>query len=137
MKMLHPSYSQQELCRSLGVSRQAHHKSSARTARVVMGREALMAMITEIRQQQRKVGGRKLYRMLCGPIQSLKVPMGRDGFFEFLREEGLLVRKRRRRVRTTMSKHGMPVYPDLLKRAVITEVVGEIRTGEDRNFAKP
>ncbi|MBL0128725.1 MAG: IS3 family transposase [Flavobacteriales bacterium] len=120
MKMLHPSYSQQELCRSLGVSRQAHHKSSARTARVVMGREALMAMITEIRQQQRKVGGRKLYRMLCGPIQSLKVPMGRDGFFEFLREEGLLVRKRRRRVRTTMSKHGMPVYPDLLKRAVIT-----------------
>ena len=27
----------------------------------------------------------------------------------------LLIRRRNRRVRTTMSKHGMPVYPDLLK----------------------
>ena len=64
LKMLHPSYSQQELCRSLGVSRQAHHKSSARTARVVMGREALVPLIREIRKSQPKVGGRKLYKML-------------------------------------------------------------------------
>jgi transposase InsO family protein len=117
LKMLHPSYSQQELCRSLGVSRQAYHKSNARTVRVVMGREALVPMITEIRQTQRKVGGRKLHRMLSGRIKDLNVPMGRDQFFELLREEGLLLRKRRRRVRTTMSKHRMPVYPDLLKRA--------------------
>ena len=117
--MLHPTYSQEELCRSLGMSRQAHHKSSARTARVVMGREALIAMIKEIRTTQRKVGGRKLYRMLSGTIHGLPVPMGRDQFFEFLREEGLLLRRRRSRVRTTMSKHGMPVYPDLMKHAVI------------------
>ena len=55
MKMLHPLHSQAELCRSLGVSRQAHHKSSARTARVVMGREALIAMIKEIRRDRKSV----------------------------------------------------------------------------------
>ena len=119
MKMLHPQHSQVELCRSLGVSRQAHHKSSLRTARVMLGQQALVPMIKEIRQKQTKVGGRKLYRMLAGAIARMEVPMGRDQFFEFLGQEGLLLRKRRRRVRTTMSKHGMPVYPDLLKHAVI------------------
>ena len=113
LKMLHPRYSQQDLCRSLGVSRQAHHKSSARTARVVMGQEALVPLVKEIRKTQPKVGGRKLYRMLYGTIKNLDVPMGRDQFFEFLSEEGLLLRRRKRRVRTTMSKHRMPVYPDL------------------------
>ena len=117
--MLHPTYGQEELCRSLGVSRQAHHKSSARTARVVASRGALVPLVKEIRSTQRKVGGRKLYRMLSGTIHGLPLPMGRDQFFEFLREAGLLLRKRTRRVRTTMSKHGMPVYPDLMKHTVI------------------
>ena len=119
LKMLHPSYSQQELCRSLGVSRQAHHKSSKRSARVIMGQEALVPMVKGIRMRQPKVGGRKLYRMMSDAIKQLPVPMGRDQFFELLREEGLLLRKRRRRIRTTMSRHGMPVYPDLLKGTTI------------------
>lgn len=136
LKMLHPSYSQQELCRSLGVSRQAHHKSSARTARVVMGRGALVPLVKEIRKTQRKVGGRKLYRMLRATINELDTPMGRDQFFEFLREEGLLLRRRQRRVRTTMSKHRMPVYPDLLKGARI-ERPGQAMVSDITYWAVP
>jgi putative transposase len=134
--MLHPSYSQQELCRSLGVSRQAHHKSSARTVRVVMGRGALVPLIKEIRQTQRKVGGRKLYRMLSGAIKGLDVPMGRDQFFELLREEGLLLRKRSRRVRTTMSKHRMPLYADQLKHTRI-ERPGQAMVSDITYWAVP
>lgn len=80
-----------------------------------MGREALVPLIKEIRKAQPKVGGRKLYKMLSVTIKNLDVPMGRDQFFDLLQEEGLLLRRRKRRVRTTMSKHRMPVYPDLLK----------------------
>jgi putative transposase len=136
LKMLHPSYSQQELCRSLGVSRQAHHKSTVRTARVVMGREVLVPLINEIRKSQRKVGGRKLYKMLSVTIKNLELPMGRDQFFELLREEGLLLRRRKRRVRTTMSKHRMPVYPDLLKRALI-ERPGQAMASDITYWAVP
>lgn len=136
LKMLHPRYSQQELCRSLGVSRQAHHKSSARTARVVMGREALVPLIKEIRQTQPKVGGRKLYKMLSETIKNLDVPLGRDPFFDLLQEEGLLLRRRKRRVRTTMSKHRMPVYPDLLKHALI-ERPGQAMASDITYWAVP
>lgn len=136
LKMLHPSYSRQELCRSLGVSRQAHHKSSARTARVVTSREALVPLVKGIRKTQPKVGGRKLYKMLSADIKNMEVAMGRDQFFEFLREEGLLLRKRKKRVRTTMSKHGMPVYPDLLKNAVI-ERPGQAMVSDITYWAVP
>ena len=60
-------------------------------------------------------GGRKLYHLLTPRMAELQVAMGRDQFFDLLRQERLLIRRRNRRVRTTMSKHGMPVYPDLLK----------------------
>jgi putative transposase len=118
------------------MSRQAHHKSSARTARVVMGREALVPLVKEIRKTQPKVGGRKLYKMLRGTIKNLDVPMGRDQFFDLLREEDLLLRRRKRRVRTTMSKHRMPVYPDLLKRALI-ERPGQAMASDITYWAVP
>ena len=136
MKRQHPLASQDELCRSLGVSRQAHHKSSTRSAAIVVGHGALAPLVKEIRIKQPKVGGRKLYRMLSGAIHNLPVPMGRDQFFEWLRAEGFLLRKRRRRVRTTMSKHGMPVYPDLLKGALI-EAPGRAMVSDITYWAVP
>jgi transposase InsO family protein len=41
--------------------------------------------------------------------------LGRDSFFEFLRDKGLLIRKRRHRVRTTYSNHWLHKYPNLIK----------------------
>lgn len=41
--------------------------------------------------------------------------MGRDAFFELLRETGLLVRRKRYRARTTFSCHRFRKYPDLIK----------------------
>jgi len=39
--------------------------------------------------------------------------MGRDAFFELLRDNGLLIRRKRYRVRTTFSSHRFRKYPDL------------------------
>ena len=89
-------------------------------ARVVYGREALMHQVRALRKVQPKLGGRKLYHMLTGPIAELGMNIGRDQFFEFLRWEGLLLRKRHRRARTTMSRHRMPTYPDLVKGLRVT-----------------
>lgn len=120
MKRQHPGMSQQELCRSLGVSRQAHHKYVHRSERVLLGQEEVIHRVKEIRSVMPRLGGVKLYHELRPHIQNLPLPFGRDRFFELLREEGLLIRRSRRSVRTTMSRHGMPVYPDLVKGLKIT-----------------
>lgn len=120
MKRQHPGVSHQELCRSLGVSRQAHHKYLHRNERVVLGEEEVIWRVKEIRERMPRLGGLKLYHELRPHIQNLPLPFGRDRFFDLLREEKLLIRTSRRRVRTTMSRHGMPTYPDLVKGLKIT-----------------
>jgi putative transposase len=86
----------------------------------VQGKEEVIQRVRELRSRMPKLGGVKLYEELRQEIRSLPVPFGRDQFFDLLRDRGLLIRKRRRQVRTTMSRHGFPVYPDLIKGLKIT-----------------
>lgn len=46
--------------------------------------------------------------------------MGRDKLFDLLRFHGLLIRKRKRTVKTTDSHHWLKKYPTLIKELVIT-----------------
>ncbi len=46
-------------------------------------------------------------------FELIQPDMGRDAFFELLRDNGLLVRRKRYRVRTTFSSHRFRKYPDL------------------------
>lgn len=125
MKRRHPERSQQMLCRSLGVSRQAHHKQSRHVAQALQEHELVVQLVHEVRKELPRLGGRKLFHMLAPRMEALQVRMGRDRFFDLLRQERLLVRRRRRRIRTTMSGHGMPVYSDLVKGTPI-KVPGQV-----------
>lgn len=68
----------------------------------------LLKKIKEIRQRQPRVGGRKLHKMVGEAI-------GRDRLFELLRDEGLLVRRKKRYKQTTNSRHRFKVYKNLIK----------------------
>lgn len=61
-----------------------------------------------------RIGGRKLLQLI-EPSLPAQLRIGRDAFFDFLRENGLLARKEYRRVRTTYSNHWMHKYPNLVK----------------------
>ncbi|MCI2965492.1 IS3 family transposase, partial [Shewanella sp. N2AIL] len=43
------------------------------------------------------------------------IKLGRDGFFTYLRREGLLVKPKKSYTKTTFSKHWMKKHPNLLK----------------------
>jgi putative transposase len=59
-------------------------------------------------------GGRKLYRALQQVVPP-ELLMGRDAFFDFLRENGFLAKRRRFRPKTTDSYHRYRKYPNLIK----------------------
>lgn len=81
----------------------------------------LVQEVERIREEQRRIGGRKLYLMTSGFRAEHLMEMGRDRFFDVLREHRLLVRKRRsRRPRTTFSCYWMKRYPNLAKGFVPT-----------------
>ncbi len=61
-----------------------------------------------------RMGGRKLLHLIQ-PTLPEDLYLGRDAFFDFLRENNLLIRRRRYRVRTTWSDHWLRKYPNLIR----------------------
>lgn len=61
------------------------------------------------------LGGKKLYRILQDDIQANVGKVGRDKFFEILKENSLLIRRKRRYAKTTNSSHRFRVYDNLIK----------------------
>ena len=75
----------------------------------------ILEQISRIRKLQPRCGGRKLYVELQAFFHQTNITMGRDKFFDLLRRNKLLVRKHKRNVYTTMSKHHFRRYPNLVK----------------------
>ena len=71
--------------------------------------------VDRIRKLQPRCGGRKLFVELQPFFTQHHIRIGRDKFFDVLRENKLLVRKQKRNVYTTMSKHRLHRYPNLAK----------------------
>jgi len=84
--------------------------------RTAMRKSLLLEEVVKIRREQKQIGVRKLYYMTAEKRREHGITMGRDAFFSMMREEGMLVRKRRtRKPRTTFSAFWMRRYPNLAR----------------------
>jgi transposase InsO family protein len=102
------------LCDLFGKSRQAYYQHSRYVYKEEVKAEILLQLVGKERKMMPRIGGRKLL-LHIQPHLPAELYLGRDSFFEFLREQGLLIRKRRYRVRTTYSNHWLHKYPNLIK----------------------
>lgn len=66
-----------------------------------------------------RLGTRKLYHLLKDSFRKDGISIGRDRLFDLLRQQGLLVKKKKKYIKTTDSKHWMHKYPNLIKGLVI------------------
>ncbi len=102
------------LCDLFGKSRQAYYQRDKYNYKEEVKEEILLQLIEKERKLMPKLGGRKLLGILAPRLPS-ELNFGRDKFFDFLRKHGLLVGKRRRRIRTTYSNHWLHKYPNLIR----------------------
>lgn len=79
--------------------------------------QPLIEWIQFYRMLMPRIGGRKLYSLIKPKLLEHNIKLGRDAFFDFLREQGLLVKPKRSYTKTTFSKHWMRKHPNLLKDA--------------------
>jgi putative transposase len=75
----------------------------------------ILQQIDTIRKLQPRCGGRKLFVELQPFLTQHQIIMGRDKFFELLKRNKLLLRKLKRNVYTTNSKHHFRRYSNLVK----------------------
>lgn len=102
------------LCDLFGKSRQAYYQRSKYIYKEEVKTEILLQLVEKERKLMPRLGGRKLIKRIQ-PRLPEELYLGRDSFFDFLRENSLLIRKRRYRARTTYSNHWLHKYPNLIK----------------------
>lgn len=77
-------------------------------------------LVHPIRQLMPRLGGRKLRYLINDQLTENALKVGRDRFFDWLREHDLLVRPKRNYVHTTQSNHRFWVHSNLTKNLVLS-----------------
>jgi len=108
------------LCAKVGRSRQAYYKQRLVRQRQGVCTQLVVELVQEERRVQPRLGGRKLRHVLRADLEQLNIGLGRDRFFKLLRENGLLIERQARVARTTDSRHGLPVYRNLIRRIEVS-----------------
>jgi transposase InsO family protein len=103
------------ICRLLGYSPQAYHKKTKHYFLKQVNDDLIIQQVHIIRKEQPRCGARKLLLMLQPFLEQHNISVGRDHFFELLKKNKLLVRRTKRSIYTTNSKHHFRRYPNLAK----------------------
>lgn len=72
-------------------------------------------MVTSIRMEQPRIGTRKLYFLLKDEFNKQHIKLGRDGLFNYLKSEDLIIKPKKKYIKTTNSKHWLHKHPNLMK----------------------
>lgn len=103
------------ICYVLGYTRQSYYKHQKVYTVAEQFKETVKKMVCEHRKILPRVGTRKLYNLVKPEMDAKGLKCGRDKLFDILREKGLLIKLRRRNIRTTNSNHWLRKYPNIAK----------------------
>ncbi|TKT85308.1 IS3 family transposase [Dyadobacter frigoris] len=120
MRQEHPQESLGSLCELFGVTRQAFYDAAEHEKKTSIAHMLVLSLVREYRIDIPLIGTRKLLFLLIPDLKQHGIRIGRDQLFELLRFHGLLIRRRRRIVKTTDSHHWLKKYPNLIKGLVVT-----------------
>ena len=108
------------VCRKLGMTRQNYYARRQQRQRRRVDGELAAGLVQRERQLQPRLGTRKLHHLLKAELKEAGVCMGRDRFFEELRERNLLLAPVVAPYpRTTQSYHNLPVFVNLARQTVV------------------
>lgn len=108
------------LCAKAGMSRQNFYKSREARQRKKVNEELIRTLVKAERCVQPRIGGLKLHALLRLELEAAGVSIGRDRFFEVLRNQDLLLEPLPKAPRTTNSRHNLPVFSNLIKDMEVT-----------------
>ena len=121
MKHDYPYISKEVLCRLFGKTRHAYYDHLWRHQDQSLKDDIVLQLVHKIRSTLLpRLGTRKLLVLLKPELDSHQIQIGRDELFDLLAEHKLLIRRRKRKVFTTDSRHWMRKYANLTKGLVLT-----------------
>ena len=103
------------LCRWFGITRQAYYQNSWAGIGISIEEDLVLKEMLRVKNSHPAMGTRKMHDFLQPFLLDHQIKLGRDGLFDLLAANRLLVKKRKRRIQTTWSSHWLRKYPNLIK----------------------
>lgn len=120
MKQDYPRTGIATLCRLFGKTRHAYYDALWRKENSLVKEDIILQEVINTRKQLPSLGTRKLHHVLQPGLALHKINIGRDYLFDLLAEHKLLIRRRKRKIITTDSRHWMRKYSNLIKPITVT-----------------
>jgi len=115
MRSLYPQMGLEHLCRLFGKTRQAFYDHERRDGKQQLENGLILDLVRGVKSEMPATGGLKLLEMLGPSLQAHGLHIGRDRFLNLLRDNGLVVRRKRKYARTTWSDHIYRKWPNLIE----------------------
>lgn len=113
MKSINASVS--EICLVFGLTRDAYYKFFKRRKKQETVALKVVKLVKQERKDQPRVGTRKLYEALHALFILENLKVGRDKLFDILREQEMLIKRKKASCKTTNSYHRFHKYNNLIK----------------------
>lgn len=97
------------------MSRQAYYQHWWYNETLTIEHELVLTQVSQIREDHRLMGTRKLYELIQPFLMDHQIKIGRDGLFDLLSAHKMLVKRYKRRISTTNSYHMYRKFPNLVK----------------------
>jgi transposase InsO family protein len=85
----------------------------------LLQQQAVKQLVDRERKLLPRVGTRKIYFLIKEDLQQLGLKFGRDKLFALIRYYDLQIKPRRRYIQTTMSKHWLRKWPNIVKEKIV------------------
>ena len=96
-------------------TKQAYYKQLKTVENTKLQHDVVLGLVKEKRKIWKRGSGRNLHKCLEKELAQHQIKMGRDKFFDFLRENNLLIKTKRFRTKTTCSYHHFNRYDFVAK----------------------
>lgn len=115
MRMKRPEIKLERICSFYGITRQAYYDHRKEKNNTSMAHGIVLTLVKEIRKDIPGQGVRKSHHILQDQFKQHNIKIGRDKMFDLLGVHDLLIRRRKRSVRTTDSYHWLRKYQNLVE----------------------
>ena len=99
----------------MGYSRQYVYKQPKDAAKRLLKQAAVKQLVDRERKLLPRIGTRKIHYLIKEDLQRQDLKCGRDKLFSLMRYYGLQIKPRRRYIQTTMSKHWLRKWPNIIR----------------------
>ena len=104
-----------EICVCFDITRDAYYKYTKRFHSKQLKNDIVLKLVKHERKNQPRIGTRKLHKTLETELKQNNIKLGRDSLFDVLRDNNMLVKRKKATFKTTNSYHRFHKYNNLIK----------------------